>query len=52
MTQLDEIEKKTQSYLCELDSFACTLIDWEDDEESNEDSNEESGSDQSDETDN
>ena len=48
MNNLDEIEKKTQSYICELDSFACTLIDWEDDEESNESED----SDQSDDTDN
>ena len=50
MSQLDAIEKKTQSYICELDSFACTLINWEDDEES-EESNEDSESDKSDETD-
>ena len=49
MAKLDEIEKKSQAYVCELDSFACTLINWEDDEESNGESED---SDQSDETDN
>ena len=32
VAHLDEIEKKSQAFVCELDSFACTLIDWESDE--------------------
>ena len=44
VARLDEIEKKSQAFVCELDSFACTLIDWESDE------NDESEETQSDET--